>query len=141
VAGLEPSWFVVDAKGTLAVQNALTDYWNRPVHSKTHGLCLYLFYSSWRLTKTNDSNFNRLLVIPGYEGEAVEGQNDDDPIPAAEAELVTRNHPLANSYGWAHKPGTVPFLLGPKIPLKPDEHASAAEKDEYALRVLVLFKP
>jgi hypothetical protein len=127
---------VMGPDGDLALVSDYLDYARRPTHSDIDSLSLYLFASSWAKTAISLKSRHRIRVSPGYSGPDVAGQEDEDP-PGT----VCAPHPQANTHGWCHRPGTVPALYGPKVPLRPGLDASADDKETYAAMILVLFKP
>jgi len=82
-----------------------------------------------------------MLPQPGYDGEPLESDHDDHPMPQSELINLPAPSSTASTHGYLHCPGTVPYILGPKVPIQPDADATQAQKDYYALVILVLFKP
>jgi hypothetical protein len=132
---------VLDADGTLFIRDSLCEYMHRPTHSKTRYLPIYLFTASWRFQRMTAKLKHRMLPQPGYNGAPLESDHDDNPIPLDELINLPAPSATTSTHGYLHCPGTVPYILGPKVPIQPDADATQAQKDYYALVILVLFKP
>jgi hypothetical protein len=120
---------VLDADGTLFMRDSLSEYIHRPTHSKTRYLPFYLMTASWRFQRMTTKLKHRMLPQPGYNGPPLESDHDDSPISVEELLSLPAPSATVNTHGYLHCPGTVPYMLGPKVPIAPDADATQAQND------------